>query len=161
MSALDFASLLDVDEYVVVMLSVYKSATLSLSAPMTPVSYKFYWFTNVILHYFLLGVPQSLILEPLLFFLLGCESLVRLPFCFFLLNCEKLNSIGQITAKYVLTKPTHTTTHLILKNTNLNLFAPHVQVLPLSFGEMIPCFLFGRSVEHRHDLFNCDEEKCV
>lgn len=41
------------------------------------------------------------------------------------------------------------------KCTNLGLFAPHVQVLALSFGEMVPCLLFGSSLEYRHNLFNC------
>lgn len=41
------------------------------------------------------------------------------------------------------------------KSTNLCLFAPHVQVLALSFGEMVPCLLFGSSLEYRHNLFNC------
>lgn len=41
------------------------------------------------------------------------------------------------------------------KCTNLCLFAPHVQVLALSFGEMVPCLLFGGSLEYRHNLFNC------
>lgn len=41
------------------------------------------------------------------------------------------------------------------KCTNLCLFAPHVQILALSFGEMVPCLLFGSSLEYRHNLFNC------
>lgn len=41
------------------------------------------------------------------------------------------------------------------KCTNLCLFAPHIQVLALSFGEMVPCLLFGSSLEYRHNLFNC------
>lgn len=41
------------------------------------------------------------------------------------------------------------------KCTNLDLFAPHVQVLALSFGEMVPCLLFGSSLEYRHNLLNC------
>lgn len=40
-------------------------------------------------------------------------------------------------------------------STNLDLFAPHIQVLALSFGEMVPCLLFGSSLEYRHNLFNC------
>ena len=41
-SALDFASLLDLDEYAVVKLSVYSSATLSLSVLTSCVLYKFH-----------------------------------------------------------------------------------------------------------------------
>lgn len=41
-SALDFASLLDLDEYVVVKLSVYSSATLALSVLTSCVLYKFH-----------------------------------------------------------------------------------------------------------------------
>lgn len=35
------------------------------------------------------------------------------------------------------------------------MLAPHVQVLALGFREMVPCLLFGRSVEYRHNLLNC------
>lgn len=42
-----------------------------------------------------------------------------------------------------------------IENTNLCLLAPHVQVLALGFGEMVPCLLFGSSVEYRHNLLNC------
>lgn len=35
------------------------------------------------------------------------------------------------------------------------MLSPHVQVLALGFGEMVPCLLFGRSVEYRHNLLNC------
>ena len=35
------------------------------------------------------------------------------------------------------------------------MFVPHIQVLALSFGEMVPCLLFGSSLEYRHNLFNC------
>lgn len=35
------------------------------------------------------------------------------------------------------------------------MLAPHVQVLALGFGEMVPCLLFGSSVEYRHNLLNC------
>lgn len=40
-------------------------------------------------------------------------------------------------------------------DTNLCLLAPHVQVLALGFGEMVPCSLFGSSAEYRHNLLNC------
>ena len=41
------------------------------------------------------------------------------------------------------------------EKTNLCLLAPHVQVLALGFGEMVPCLLFGSSVEYRDNLLNC------
>lgn len=49
----------------------------------------------------------------------------------------------------------HVNNRMQSKRTNLRLFAPHIQVLALSFGEMVPCLLFGSSLEYRHNLFNC------
>ena len=44
-------------------------------------------------------------------------------------------------------------------STNLTLFSPHVNVLPLSFGEMVPGLLSGGSSKYRHDLLNLEEEE--
>lgn len=44
------------------------------------------------------------------------------------------------------------------KITNLRMFSPNVYVLALSFREMVPSFLSGRSVENGHNLLNFGEQ---
>lgn len=41
------------------------------------------------------------------------------------------------------------------KITNLCLFAPHADVLTLSFREMVPSLLFGGRMVHGHYLLDC------
>lgn len=44
------------------------------------------------------------------------------------------------------------------KTTNLRMLSPNVYVLSLSFREMVPSFLSGRSVENGHNLLNFGEQ---
>lgn len=44
------------------------------------------------------------------------------------------------------------------KITNLRMLSPNVYVLALSFREMVPSFLSGRSVENGHNLLNFGEQ---
>lgn len=44
------------------------------------------------------------------------------------------------------------------KITNLRVLSPNVYVLALSFREMVPSFLSGRSVENGHNLLNFGEQ---
>lgn len=44
------------------------------------------------------------------------------------------------------------------KDTHLTVLPPNVNILALGFGEMVPCFLSGGSVENGHNLLNFSEQ---